>query len=109
MSTSFIFLQAGNAGMLNFVFLGAMLVIFWLFLIRPQAKKQREQRSFTDSMKVDDEIVTGSGILGRIYKIEGEVVTLEISNKTYLRVTKSAISKEMTEALKSTQQTLITK
>lgn len=109
MSTSFIFLQAGNAGMLNFVFLGAMLVIFWLFLIRPQAKKQREQRSFTDSMKVDDEIVTGSGILGKIYKIEGEVVTLEISNKTYLRVTKSAISKEMTEALKSTQQTLITK
>ena len=74
-----------------------MILIFWLFLIRPQAKKQREQKNFMDALQKGDEIVTSSGILGRINKIEEDIVTLEVGTKTYLRVTKSAISKEMTE------------
>jgi preprotein translocase subunit YajC len=106
MSTSLIFLQSG-AGTLNFIFLGAMLLIFWLFLIRPQAKKQREQRGFMDGLKVDDEVVTNGGILGKIYKIESNIITLEVSNKTYIRVTKNVISKEMTDWLKSSSDKLI--
>lgn len=107
MSTSLILLQSG-AGTLNFIFLGAMLLIFWLFLIRPQAKKQREQRSFMEGLKVDDEVVTNGGILGKIYKIENNIITLEVSNKTYIRVTKNVISKEMTDWLKTASDKLIT-
>ncbi len=106
MSTSLILLQSG-AGTLNFIFLGAMLLIFWLFLIRPQAKKQREQRAFMDGLKVDDEVVTNGGILGKIYKIESNIITLEVSNKTYIRVTKNVISKEMTDWLKTSSDKLI--
>ncbi len=110
MSTSIILLQSGaGAGMLNFVFIGVMLLIFWLFFIRPQAKKQREQGTFMEGLKVEDEVVTSGGILGKIYKIENDIITLEVSNKTYIRVTKNVISKEMTDWLKTTTEKLIIK
>lgn len=97
-------LQAGsNAGLINLVFIGAMFLIFWLFLIRPQAKKQREQRSFMDGLQKGDDVVTASGILGRINKIEDEIVTLDVGNKTFIRVTKNAISKELTEQVYATK------
>jgi preprotein translocase subunit YajC len=94
-------LQSGNAGLYNLIFIGAMIVIFWLFLIRPQQKKQKEQKSFSESLQKGDEVVTASGIIGRINKIDEQVVTLEVSNKTYIRVIRSAISREMTEAMVS--------
>jgi preprotein translocase subunit YajC len=95
-----ILLQAGgNAGMLNLVFIGAMIAIFWLFLIRPQQKRQKEQKTFTDGIKKGDEVVTASGMIGRINKLEDDIVSLEVANKTYIRVTRNSISKELTESL----------
>lgn len=96
---------ASNGGMLNFVFLGAMLLVFWLFLIRPQAKKQKEQKKFMEDLKKGDEVVTASGILGKITKIEDAIITLEVGAKVYIRVTKNAISKEMTDAVFIPSQT----
>lgn len=98
MNTEILLLQ-GGAGSMNLLFLGAMVLIFWLFLIRPQAKKQREQKAFMESLSQNDQVVTASGMLGRISKIEEEIVTLEVASKSYIRVTKNAISKEMTDAL----------
>ena len=89
--------------MINLVFLGAMFLIFWLFLIRPQTKKQKEQRVFMDNIEKGQDVVTASGILGRINKIEDQIVTLEVGNKTYIKVVKSAISKEMTEQIQDVQ------
>ncbi len=91
--------SAGNAGTINLIFFGAMILIFWLFLIRPQARKQREQRNFMESLQKGEEIVTSSGIIGRINKIDGEIITLEVANKVFIRITKNAVSKEMTDAL----------
>ncbi|MCB0547792.1 MAG: preprotein translocase subunit YajC [Phaeodactylibacter sp.] len=98
--TSFdlLLLQAGNAGMYNLIFIGAMILIFWLFLIRPQQKRQKEQKTFMDGMQKGDEVVTASGIIGRINKIEDNIVTLEVANKTYIRIIRSAVSKEMTDS-----------
>lgn len=96
---STLLLQAGGAGTINFLFLGAMLLIFWLFLIRPQAKRQREQKTFQDNLERGDEIVTSSGILGKITKIEDDIITIEIGNKAHLRITRNSISKEMTQAI----------
>lgn len=95
------FLQAvgGNEGTLNFIFLGAMMLVFWFFLIRPQSKKQKEQKVFTESLQKGDNVVTSSGILGKITKVEDDIITLEIANKVYVRVTRGAISKEMTETV----------
>jgi preprotein translocase subunit YajC len=98
---SILLLQAG-AGSSSILFFGLMLAIFWLFMIRPQMKRQREQRAFQDALSKGTEVVTASGLLGKITKIDGEIVTLEVSPKTYLRVTKNAISKELTQSLYAT-------
>lgn len=98
-----LFLQAGGGGMSSLLFFGAMLAIFWLFMIRPQMKRQREQRNFMETLKKGDEVVTASGLLGKITKMDGDIITLEVSPKTFIRVTKSAISKEMTESTYATK------
>ena len=59
--------------------------------------KQKEQSVFSSELKKGDEIVTASGIIGTINKIEDQVVTLELDSKTFVKVVPSAISKEMTE------------
>ena len=91
--------SADSAGMINLVFIGAMVLVFYFFMIRPQQKRQKEQKSFQEELDKGTQVVTASGIIGKITKVEEETVTLEVSAKTYITVTKTAISKEMTDAL----------
>ena len=95
-----LFLQAGGGAnaFVQFAPLLMILVVFYFFMIRPQMKKQKDQQSFADTLEKGKEVVTASGIIAKINKIDGGVVTLEIANGTFIRVVKSAISKEMTEA-----------
>ncbi|MEY2905359.1 MAG: hypothetical protein RJA52_1375 [Bacteroidota bacterium] len=83
----------------SYIFLGAMFLIFWLFFIRPQSKRQKEQKKFVDSLEKGQDVVTSSGIIGKISIIENEIITLGIADKVYIKVTKGSISKEMTEAV----------
>lgn len=80
-----------------------MFVVIFFFFIRPQAKKQKEQVKFIEAMDKGDEVVTTSGLIGRINKIDGGIVTLAIAEKTFVRVTKGSISKEMTEAFQKAE------
>mgnify|MGYP001796562388 CR=1 FL=1 len=94
-------LQSIDPGTMNMLFLGGMLVVLYFFIIRPQAKKHREQGNFLQNMKEGDKVVTNSGILGKISRIEKNTLTLEVGagTKTTIRVLKSSISKEMTDGL----------
>jgi len=91
-----IFLQA-NPDLISPLFMVLFFAIIYFFMIRPQMKKQKEQVSFLNEMSKGDEVITSSGIYGRINKIEDNVVTLQVDTKTFIRVAKGAISKEMTE------------
>lgn len=94
-------LQAGNqqAGYLNILFIALMFGVFWFFIIRPQSKKQKEQRNWLQELEKGNEVVTASGILGKITKLEDDIVTLEVGNKVFIRVTRNAISKELTDSV----------
>ncbi len=97
-----IFLQsAGGAGMINMVLFGGILLVFYFFIIRPQAQKQKQQIAFSNSLEKGQEVATNSGIIGKINKIEDDFVFIQIDPKTYIKVFKSAVSKEMTDALNS--------
>ena len=98
-----IFLQAGGSGNVLFQWMPIILMfgVVYFFFIRPQAKKQKEQARFINEIQKGDEVVTSSGIIGKISKIDEEVISLQVDNKTFIRVTKGAISREMTDALKS--------
>jgi len=95
-----IFLQsAGGSSMMNLALFGGILLVFYFFIIRPQAQKQKEQNSFASSLEKGKEVATASGVVGKINKIEDDFVFLQIDQKTFIKVFKSAISKDMTDAL----------
>lgn len=95
-----IFLQSSGANpMMTMVLFGGIILVFYFFIIRPQAKKQKEQNTFSSSLEKGMEVATTSGIIGKINKIEDDFVFLQIDSKTFIKVFRSAVSKEMTEAL----------
>ena len=104
MSFSVLLLQsaAGGSSAVQLMFFAAMGIIFWLFLIRPQAKRQREQGDFMKNLAKGDEVVTASGIIGKINKIDGATITIE-AGKIFIPITRNSISKEMTDAFFSAE------
>jgi len=102
-----ILLQAApqGGGMMQIVFLLAIIVVFYMFMIRPQVKKQKAERSFRDSIEKGQKIVTIGGVHGRIVEIQEKTFMLEIDTNVKIRIEKSAISAEATRALDSTAVT----
>ena len=100
MQYNMIFLQEAAApGIINMVFLLAVFAVMYFFFLRPTVKKQKAQDVFAEELTKGKEVVTTSGIIGRINKIENGIVHLMVAEKTFIRVVKGAISKEMTEQL----------
>ena len=93
-------LQASSNPIISIAPMIIMFVIIYFFFIRPQAKKQKEQITFQNSISVGDNICSASGIVGKITKIDGNEVVIESEGRNQLRMLKSAISKEMTELQK---------
>jgi preprotein translocase subunit YajC len=95
-----IFLQAGGSGMPQMLILGAMILVFWLFMIRPQAKKAKLAKQFQENLQKGAKIVTIAGIHGTVNKInEDGTIQIETSPGSYLKIEKSAISMEWTQQL----------
>ena len=90
----------GGAATTQFLLMGGIILVFWLFMIRPQAKKAKEQKKFIDNLGKGEKIVTIAGIHGTINKVnEDGTLTLEVNPGSYLKIEKSAISMEWTEAI----------
>lgn len=102
MYNTFLLQAGGGAGSIIGMWpLVAMFGVMWWFFIRPQNKKQKEQQAFlADTIQKGQEVATSAGIIGKISKIDNDIVTLQIDTKTFMKVTKGSISKEMTEAIK---------
>ena len=82
------------------IFLGLMILVFWMFFIRPQAKKAKNQKTFIQNLGKGDKIVTIAGIHGTINKVNDDgTLNIEVSPGTYLKIEKSAISMEWTASL----------
>jgi preprotein translocase subunit YajC len=89
-----------SGGTFQLVFLGLMLLVFWLFMIRPQAKKAKQQKTFIDNLQKGDKVVTIAGIHGVVNKVnEDNTLALEISPGSYIKIEKSSISMEWTQQL----------
>ena len=94
-----IILQAnGSALPTNLIMMALLVGVMYFFFIRPQARKQKSQTAFIGALKKGDEVVTGSGTIGKITKMDDHTVTLQISRQGYMDVVKSSVSWEMTEA-----------
>ena len=89
-----------QGGTVQLIMMGAIILVFWLFMIRPQAKKEKEQKKFIDNLSKGDKIVTIAGIHGVVNKInEDGTLQLEVTPGSYLKIEKSALSMEWTAAI----------
>jgi preprotein translocase subunit YajC len=95
------FLLQTNGNVFGWIFPLTMLGIFYFFFMLPQSKKQKAQAAFLGELKKGDEVVTASGIIGHINKIEDGCITLELDSKTFIKVVTPSISKEMTDQYKA--------
>ncbi|PUZ24278.1 preprotein translocase subunit YajC [Chitinophaga costaii] len=97
-----ILLQAagGFASIQPMLLIGGMFLVMWLFMIRPQQKKAKQQKQFIDNLKEGDKIVTIAGIHGKVKKInDNGTLQIEVSTASYLTIERSAVSLEYTAAL----------
>ena len=97
--------KAGSSGFggFQFIFLGLMILVFWMFFIRPQAKKAKSQKTFIQNLQKGDKIVTIAGIHGIINKVNDDgTLNIETSPGSYIKIEKSAISMDWTSALNKT-------
>lgn len=84
---------------MNIVFLVAIIVVFYFFMLRPQIKKQKQEREFRESINKGDKVVTIGGIHGRIVEVADTTFLVEIDSNVRVRVEKSAISADATKGL----------
>lgn len=91
-----ILLQAagGGAVMQQFIMIGLIILIMYLFMFRPQMKKMKMEREFKDKLQKNDKVVTIGGIHGRIVEINDKTFILEIENNVRMRIEKTAVSAE---------------
>ena len=90
-------LQAA-AGANNYSFLIMMVVIFaimWLFMIRPQQKKQKELQNFRNQITIGTEIITAGGIYGKVTSIDetNNILIVEVSKGVTIRVDRNSVFK----------------
>ncbi len=88
-----IFLQAQPQaqGQGFWVVMIAFIAIFYLFLIRPQQKRQKKEREFRENLKKGDRVVTSGGIHGKVHEINDNTIVIDIANQVYITVEKNFI------------------
>jgi preprotein translocase subunit YajC len=81
-----------DGGFMSFLPIVLMFVVLYFLMIRPQMKRQKEQKTMMDALGKGDEVVTAGGLLGKVTKVTDAYVTLEITNGTEVVVQKSAVT-----------------
>ena len=81
--------QGGWSGLLM---IALIFVVFWLFFIRPQNKKQKEEQRFREALQKGDDVVTIGGIHGKVVEVKPTTVMISIDSNVKIEVEKSAIS-----------------
>jgi preprotein translocase subunit YajC len=77
---------------MSFLFLGGFLVIFYLMIWRPQAKRAKEHKNLMSGLQKGDEVVTSGGIAGKITKVSDDFIVIEVSDSVELKIQKAAVA-----------------
>ncbi len=94
-----ILLQTQSSGAMQMIFLVAIIVVFYFFMIRPQMRKQKAEQGFRTTLEKGAKIVTIGGIHGRIVEVADKTFLVEVDSNVKMRIDKTAISAEATKAI----------
>ncbi len=90
--------QAGGGGLTMLLMLALIFVVMWLFMIRPQQKRQKQLNEFRNNLSKGDKVVTVGGIYGTIVEVNDNKVLLEIDKDVKIKVDKASLVKDFSEA-----------
>jgi preprotein translocase subunit YajC len=91
--------QPGGGSMQMLLMLGLMFVVFYFFMIRPQAKKAKDARKFRENLQKGTRVVTIGGLHGKVVEVEEKTVLLQVDDNVRLKFEKSAIAMDNTMQL----------
>lgn len=77
--------------MITLLMFGGLFVFMYLFIIRPQRKRQKEHEALTSSIGKGDEVVLNSGLLGKIVKVDDHYIVIETGTNIELKFQKTAV------------------
>ena len=87
-----ILLQAAGTGTSSLIMFGMIFAVMYFFMIRPQIKKQKQERAYRLALKKGDSVITIGGIYGKIIDIKENAFIIEVHGGTKLKVSKTALS-----------------
>ena len=76
-------------------------VVFWFLIFRPQQQRAKEQRAKLDAVKRNDTVVTGGGLIGKVTKVDGDTVEVEIAQNVRVKVVKATLADVTTAGTKA--------
>jgi preprotein translocase subunit YajC len=82
----------GGSGLVTFLPLIVIMVIFYVMLILPAQRRQKKTNQMLSALKTGDKVLTSGGIYGTIVGLEGETVQLRIADQVKVKVSRSAIT-----------------
>lgn len=92
--------QPGQGGaLMNFLPIILIFGVMYLFMIRPQMKKAKQQKQYRENIKKGDRIVTIGGIHAKIVDVQETTFLIEVEGGNRLRIEKNAVSMEATATL----------
>jgi preprotein translocase subunit YajC len=97
------FAQDGTAaapGIESFLPLILILGVFYLLLIRPQMKKQRQHKSMVANLKRGDRVVTGGGLIGTVERVTDQELVLRIAENVRVQVVKGTLASVLEKPVK---------
>ena len=81
-----------TSALFQMLFLGGLFAVFYFLAIRPQRKRQKEHSELVAALAKGDEVVTTSGILGKVLKVEDDFVVLQVADNVDLKFQKVSVS-----------------
>ncbi len=86
----------GGGGIMSFLPMIAIIVIFYFLMIRPQQKQAKQTRAMREAFQMNDRVITAGGIHGHITNIKGDVVTIKIADSVKVDVDRNSLTLEGT-------------
>ena len=87
-----------------FILIVLVLFVIWLFMVRPQRRRQQMQQSMIDDLRVGDEVLTAGGFFATVRGISEDEVTVELGPGTEARLSKRAIAAVLPPEEEASQQ-----
>lgn len=82
---------AGQSGLMQFLPLILMFVVFWFLIIRPQMKRSKEHRALVENLQKGDEVITQGGVAGRVSKLGESYIGVEVAEGVEIIVQRPAV------------------